>query len=329
MSKAPLLFATQSYQYLYERFWNFEAKDRIDGAYEPGRAHTETFPDGERYYRIEDNVDGRDVILLGGTAGDRDTLEIYDMAGAFVEGGSRSLTMVVPYFAYSTMERAVKPGEIVTAKSRARLLSSIPRARHGNRIILFDLHTEGLPFYFEGSLRAFHVYGKSIVAQAAMEICPSGDFVLACTDAGRAKWVESLANTLHVSASFVFKRRLSGSETQVAAVSAQVQGKHVIVYDDMIRSGSSLMGAARAYMDAGATKISAITSHGIFPKDAIYKLEASGLFTEIVVTDSHPRVHELMHPIPVVDSPFGRGFLKVKTIAPTLDGFLREHPISD
>ena len=77
--------------------------------------------------------------------------------------------------------------------------------------------------------------------------------MLACTDAGRAKWVESLANEMGVPASFVFKRRLDGSETEVTGVSAQTSpASSVVIYDDMIRTGGSLIAAARAYRDAGA-----------------------------------------------------------------------------
>jgi len=117
--------------------------------------------------------------------------------------------------------------------------------------------------------------------------------VLACTDAGRAKWVESLANDLGVPASFVFKRRLDGSHTELRAVSAQVEHRRVIIYDDMIRSGSSLIQAAQAYLDAGARDISAIATHGLFPGGALTRVLGTGLFQEVVVTNSHPRARSL------------------------------------
>jgi ribose-phosphate pyrophosphokinase len=72
-------------------------------------------------------------------------------------------------------------------------------------------------------------------------------------------------------------------------VSAQVSGKRVIIYDDMIRTGGSLVNAAKAYRDAGALSIDAIATHGLFPGDSLAKLRATGLFGKIVVTDSHPR----------------------------------------
>src|SRR5258706_3173216 len=114
-----LLFSTGSYAYLAAKFL-------AAGAFDPGTVERKHFPDGERYLRIADDPRGRDVVLLGGTPTDTDTLELYDLGCAISRSGARSLAIVVPYFGYSTMERAVKPGEVVTAKTRARLISAIP-----------------------------------------------------------------------------------------------------------------------------------------------------------------------------------------------------------
>ena len=262
------------------------------GDYEKGETETHRFPDGEHYLRVLTSVDGRDVVIVGGTATEADTLELFDLACGVSRYGARRLTLVVPYFGCSTMDRAVKSGEVVTAKNRARLLSAIPPAAYGNRVFLVDLHTDGLPHYFDDGIRAVHVYGRPIVTRAARRL-GGDDFVLACTDAGRAKWVESLANQMGVQASFVLKRRLSGSETEVSAVSAQVEGRRVVIYDDMIRTGSSLLRAAEAYMEAGAVAISAVATHGVFPGDALDRIRSHGLFERIAVTESHPRAREL------------------------------------
>ncbi len=253
--------------------------------------------------------------MLGGTVSDTETLTLYDLAYSIVKYGARTLTLIIPYFGYSTMERATRPGEVVTAKSRARLLSSLPQAHSGNAIYLLDLHVAGLQHYFEGSLTPHHLYANSIVLKAARRM-GGENFVLACTDAGRAKWVEALANDLGVDAAFVFKRRLDGEHTEVTAVSAAVSGRPVILYDDMIRTGGSLMGAARAYREAGASRIAAITTHGLFPGNALERLQESALFDEIVATDSHPRAHEL------AQASGKDGLLTVKSIAPLIHSTL-------
>ena len=280
---------------------------------------TARFPDGEHYTRLDTSVAGRDVVVLGGTFDDSATMEVFDLACAAVHWGARRLTLLIPYYGCSTMERAVRVGEAVTAKHRALLLSAIPPAAYGNRVFLVDLHSEGIPHYFGPGMQAIHVYAKAVVGAAAQRLGGGGtDFVLACTDAGRAKWVESLANDIGVHASFIFKRRLDGERTEVAAVSAQVEDRDVVIYDDMIRTGGSLVGAARAYRDAGARRISAVTTHGIFPGGALDRIRTSGLFDRIVCTDTHPRALEVaaQHP----------DFLEVVGLADILVDALRSHP---
>jgi ribose-phosphate pyrophosphokinase len=294
LSSRPLLFSISSYDYLASELGTA-------GDLERGAVARDLFPDGERYLRVDTEVNDRDVVLVGGTIDDRATLELYDLACALVENGAATVTLVVPYLGYSTMERAVKRGEAVMAKTRARIFSSIPRAKLGNQLLLLDLHSEGIPHYFEGSLRPFHVYGKPLIESLAREI--AGDrFVLGSTDAGRAKWVESLANDLHVPAAFVFKRRLGPKTTEVTGVSTRLSGDTVVIYDDMIRTGGSLMSAARAYRDAGAGTIYAIVTHGVFPADALARVTSSGLFAGIACTDSHARAHQLAGPALTVRS---------------------------
>ncbi len=295
-----LLFITPPYQH-------FSAALAASDHFEPGQVETRQFPDGERYQRIESEVFDRDVIVLGGTIDDGETLRIFDLACALVKYGARRLTLAVPYFGYSTMERAVRVGDVVTAKARARLLSAIPAASMGNRVVMLDLHAAGIPYYFEGHIQAHHLYAKGVIVEEARRL-GGEDFVLACTDAGRAKWVESLANDLGVSAAFVFKRRLGDTQTEISGISADVAGRRVVIYDDMIRSGSSLRGAAEAYRRAGAVAVSAVATHGVFPGDALEQLRRSGALDVVVCTDSHPRV------VALADGEF----LRVATVAPLL-----------
>jgi len=276
-----LLFSTMAYKSLAESMLQL-------GNFEPGKLSRKDFPDGEHYTRIETPIAGRDIVLLAGTITDRDTLELYDLACGLVDGGAHRLWIVIPYYGYSTMERAVKDGEIVTAKTRARLLSSIPVPGSGIQTVMFDLHVDAIAQYFEGNARTMHLHGRVLLLNMIKSLATSADFVLASTDAGRAKQVQSLANDLGVFPSFVFKRRLDSGATEVSAVSAQVKDKQVIIYDDMIRTGGSLVGAVMAYKEAGAATISVVTTHGVFAGDAIAKLRGCGLIDKIAVTDSHP-----------------------------------------
>lgn len=291
-----IVFSIKDYQYLL--------KEVLAGAdVEEGKIDVKLFPDGERYQRILTSVNGRDVALIGGTISDTDTLEIYDLAYALIKYGARSIRLIFPYFGYSTMERAIKPGEVVTAKSRAVMFSSLPRTSLGNHFYFFDLHSEGIPHYFEGQALISHIYCKPIIIEAAQNLADEG-FVMACTDAGRAKWVESLANEMGVNAAFVFKRRVSGETTEITSISADVQGKDVVIYDDMVRTGGSLINAAKAYKAAGAKNIYTITTHGLFTNNAIEKIKSSGVIEKVVTTNSHPNSIHL-----------DESFVEVKSIA--------------
>lgn len=300
----PVVFSTGSYRYIAEALC-------ATTGYTLGEVVRDTFTDGEHYYRIETDVDHKKAVLIGGSISDEDTLEMYDLASALVDNGARSLHLIIPFFGYSTMERAVKAGEVVTAKNRARLFSSIPKAHYGNHIYLFDLHTEGLPYYFENGVQTHHIYCKPLIIEACRELAGK-DFVLASTDAGRAKWVESLANDMGVQAAFVLKRRGGKDETEITTINADVIDKDVVIYDDMIRSGSSIISAAKAYKTARAARIFVVTSHGLFVGNGLEKMEQSGLFECVVSTNTHAAVQSINNP-----------FLKVKSIIPLIEGHLR------
>lgn len=301
----PIIISTGRYTYLRDRLQEHDD-------FELHSVESKIFPDGEQYHCIAGDVEDRDVILVGGTIDDTETLELFDLGCALVQCGAKSLTLVIPYFGYSTMERAVKHGEVIKGKTRAVLLSAIPHAGRGNRIVLLDLHTEGLPYYFDPAVRPVHLYAKPVILEAARQL--GGDnFVLASTDAGRAKWVESLALDLGVPAAFVYKQRLSGTDTKITGINADVNGRHVIVYDDMIRTGGSLINAAKAYRDAGATEVSVLATHGLFSGDGLTRLRKSGLINKVVVTDTHPNAVNLQD-----------DFLEVHSIAPLLIHQLRK-----
>ena len=295
--QSKLLFSTESYSYMVPELMAY-------GKFEKGQIVHKQFPDGESYHRIVSDVTHRQVVLVGGTIDDSHTMELYDLAQGLVHAGASSLEIVIPYFGYSTMEREVLKGEIVKAKNRALLFSSLAPCDEANKVYLMDLHSEGIPYYFDRDIRTWHIYCKQIVIQAAKELA-QGDFVLASTDAGRAKWVESLANEMEVKSAFVYKQRVSGDQTSITGVNADVNGHTVIIYDDMIRTGGSLMQAASAYQKAGASRIFAITTHGLFTNNALDKIAAQGVIQHVVATNSHPLTQKTSHSILSVKSVAG------------------------
>jgi ribose-phosphate pyrophosphokinase len=285
-----ILFYTPAYKYLAQKI----LKDCP--SLEEGILESKIFPDGEAYHRIISDVSEKEVIIIAGTISDADTIALYDMATACTQFKAVKTKIFIPFYGYSTMERAVKSGEIVKAKTRAILLSSIPKPESGIEIYMFDLHSEGIPYYFENNIKTFHIYAKPLIVEAALSLAANEPFVLASTDAGRAKWVESLANDMHTTAAFILKRRINDSLTEVADISADVAGKIVIIYDDIIRTGGSLIKAAEAYSTKGAKKIFVIATHGVFCNNSLEKIFASGYISAISVTDSHPNAQAIKHP---------------------------------
>ena len=248
------------------------------------------FPDGERYLRFvaEDRFAllGQDVVIVGATESGESLDDVYRLAAEAAKHGARSLVLVVPYFGYSTMERATRPGEVVAAKVIARQLSQLPRAVRGNWVLLMDLHAAGIVHYFEGDTVALELYAEAKVV-AAIERLRLARLCLASTDMGRAKWVEAFANRLEAPVALIHKKRLSGSQTAVSAVVGEVAGRDVVIFDDMIRTGGSLIQAAEAYRAAGAASVHAVATHLVLPPGTVERLEAAPL-VKVIGTDTHP-----------------------------------------
>lgn len=306
LSGEPLVLSIPSYAPLAARI-------AAAAGYPLGSVERKTFSDGEVYQRLETPVRGRDVVLVAGTATDADTLLAYDLACAVVLWGAQRLTWVVPYFGYQTMERSVRPGEVVTAKTRASLMSAVPPSPHGNRVVLLDLHAPGIPHYFADAVRAFHVYGKELVFEAVRAFAGGEEPVLAAPDAGRAKWVQSLANELGVDVALAYKRRAEDGEVRLTGVDAKVSGRTVVIYDDMVRTGSTLVEAAQAFRAGGARRVFAITTHLVLPGDALGRLVGDGVLDGLAGSDSHPRAEQVRHPrltVRSVDRLFSRWLLE-------------------
>ncbi len=249
---------------------------------------SETFPDGEHHWIIEkcSKIKGLPAVYVAGTIDDESIFELYNIASTLISKQCSSLHLVVPYFGYSTMERETVEGEVVTAKNVARMLSSLPLSPEGNFIYLLDLHSFGTQYYFEKSLQPVHLSSWNILKKMIKDC--GKNIVLASADMGRAKFVEKLGDALKLQTSFIMKRRLDGKNTLVEALNADVKGKNVVIFDDMIRSGASVIKAARAYKQAGALNIYVVVVHGVFTPSSVQQIKDSKIIKKILVTNSHP-----------------------------------------
>lgn len=283
------LLSSNNYAYLKQNLLQ-------SGIFNDVQIETATFPDGEHYFRIinSEQISGKPAVYICGTIDDAAILEAYNICCTLVREGCSELHLVIPYFGYSTMERAVKPGEAVTAKNIARLFSSVPLSAQGNFVYMMDLHSLGTQYYFEQNIHPVHLTTEPIIDEMIADIrAENADVVLASADMGRAKWIEKMSNRLAIPGAYIMKKRISGSETIVEALNADVKNKDIIIFDDMIRSGTSIIHAAEAYKSIGAKDIYVACVHGVFVNGAIDKMKKSGLIKGIYCTNTHAKVQEL------------------------------------
>ncbi|GBG69446.1 hypothetical protein CBR_g4141 [Chara braunii] len=258
-----------------------------------GKVIRKTFVGGESYYRIDlkERYDliGKDVIHVCSTCTDADLLELIRLGCAYSAYGSRRRIFVIPFLGYSTMERQVLPGEVVTAKVNARLLSSIPCSKLGNVFLFVDLHVQTLLQYMEGPHVRMELYAMEVLLKGVRDHLDltSEPFMFASADLGRPLWVESFAKRFGVDVAFVRKAR-DFDVTRVQSVVGSVAGKHVIIYDDMTRSGGTLIKAAQAYIDEGATRVSAVLSHLALASDEVVRRLIESPVATIIATNTHP-----------------------------------------
>ena len=257
----------------------------------PSKIEREEFPDGELYHRLEiadkSELFGQTVIFVSSTQSDKTFDELEKIGHGLAEMGVKRRIFVIPFFGYSTMERAVLPGEMVSAKINARRLSNIPNSDQGNVFLLLDLHVSGILHYFEGDCLRYELSAAELLRQAISDL-KLKDFVFGTADLGRVKLTEKLATHFKTSIVFIRKSR-DFMEVKAEEVIGDVKGKNVIIYDDMIRSGGTLLKAAAAYKKQGAAKVYAVLSHlALTDEKAAAKLEKSVL-EKVITTNSHPR----------------------------------------
>ena len=194
---------------------------------------------------------------------------------------------MIPYFGYSTMERAVLPGEVVTAKINVSMLSSIPNTGDGNVFLMLDLHTAGIIHYFEGPCIRMELYAESALIEGIKRLqLQRGTFMFASADLGRPLWVQTFARYFDTGIAFIRKSR-QYETVKIVDVIGDVENKHVIIYDDMTRSASTLINAAEAYMSRGALSCYAVLSHLALNNDTVVDKLLHSPIIKILATNSH------------------------------------------
>ena len=264
------------------------------------------FANGEQYYKIdvEDRLElmKTNAIIIGSITNDDDLLEIHRV-GHYLSQYCQSMVFIIPYMGYATMEREVQPGEIVTAKTNIELLDNIPQCSTRNLFMFFDLHCNTLIRFFNKS-SAVEVYlNKLLEEEIKRQTRSMNGFIFGSADLGRPLWVESFAKDFNTSMAFVNKHRVFESIKTDDVVIGKVEGSDVIIYDDMIRSGTTLFQAIDCYMKFGAKSVSVVISHcGAIDESVLVKLIRNENVKFIITTNTHPNHALIQHPkLRVVD----------------------------
>ena len=249
-----------------------------------GAARTEVFPDGEIIVKLEEDVRGRDcyVILSTCTPVNDNLMELLIFIDCLKRASARRVSVVVPYFGYARQDRKDEGRVPITAKLVANLITKAG----ADRLISLDLHAAQIQGFFD--IPVDHLSATPVFYQYFMSIREElENLVLVSPDVGNVKVSESFANLLGGELAIIHKRRVSGSEVRTDTIIGNVKGKTVLMYDDMITTGGTIVEAAKLVLEKGASSVNAAATHPVMVGMAMERLSGSPI-TRIVCTNTIP-----------------------------------------
>lgn len=245
-------------------------------------ATVSSFPDGETFVKINENIRGRDVFIVQPTCPptNQNLMELLILVDAARRSSSARITAVIPFFGYARQDRKDQPRVPITAKLVANLLA----AAGVQRMLTMDLHAQQLQGFFD--IPVDHLYALPVMIDYLHNL-GLGDLVVVSPDVGGVKMASAYAEALKAGLAIVVKRRLSATEIEAVTVIGEVDGKNVILVDDLTETAGTLVGAARILRDQGARDIYAGVTHAVLTDLAVERLKSSDI-KELITTDSVP-----------------------------------------
>lgn len=247
-----------------------------------GGAKIDTFPDGEKHIRVEDDVRGTDCFVLQSTCRpvDEHLVELLIYLDCLKRASARRTTAVIPYFGYARQDRKDEGRVPITAKLVANLIATAG----ANRVLAIDLHAHQLQGFFD--IPVDHLTGELVLSKYFRDKKIS-NLTVVSPDVGNIRIASKYASHLGGELAIVHKRRMSGSEVKAYEMIGQVKGRNVLMCDDIIATAGTVCGAAKLVKDRGAEKVYVGATHGVFAPQAIERL-AEAPIDEVVVTDTIP-----------------------------------------
>ncbi|MCU0862088.1 MAG: ribose-phosphate diphosphokinase [Methanomassiliicoccales archaeon] len=239
------------------------------------QATTKRFPDGEAYVRIERQAMDKEVVLVQNTYPDQNLVELLLLLDAARGLGADKITCVIPYFGYARQDRRFNPGEALSAKVMLRHLEM-----EMDRLLTIDLHK---PDVLEWFARAPAKDLKAAPAIGEFFSSAGIDLVLG-PDAGAATRARETAKVIGCESDHLLKTRISGTEVRISPSQVDARGRTVLIVDDIISTGGTIVAATNELKRLGAKKVYASCTHGLFTGGAISKLK--GVCDRVVSTNT-------------------------------------------
>ena len=247
-----------------------------------GDAEVSRFADDEILVQIFENVRGADVFVIQPTCRpvNENLMELLVLIDALKRASAWRITAVMPYFGYGRQDRKVQPRVPITAKLVADLLT----AAGVHRVLTMDLHAGQIQGFFTTPVD--HLYAAPVLLRF-FEERRLGDAVVVSPDAGGVERARAFAKRLGSPLAFIDKRRTGPNEAKVMHIVGDVEGRDVIVVDDMIDTAGTLTQAVPALLEKGAKRIFASCTHPVLSGPAVERIDGSAL-EEVVVTNTIP-----------------------------------------
>jgi ribose-phosphate pyrophosphokinase len=255
---------------------------------ELSRAKHYRFSDGEIGLSIDESVRGADVFLIQPTCNpvNENLMELFIMLDALKRASAYRINVVIPYFGYARQDRKSKPRDPISAKLMANLLTEAG----ADRVITADLHAGQIQGFFD--IPVDHLTGMPLLASYFKEnVAPglSAPLVVVAPDVGGMVRARKFAGQLKADLAVVDKRRSheAANFCEVMDIIGDVEGKTVVLVDDIIDTAGTICNAAALIKERGAVRVYTCATHGVLSGPALERLESSGI-SEVILTDTIP-----------------------------------------
>jgi ribose-phosphate pyrophosphokinase len=241
------------------------------------------FSEGEIRVQIVSNVRGKDVFIVQPTCppANDNLMELLVLIDAAKRASAARITAVLPFYGYARQDRKDQPRVPITAKLVANLIT----VAGADRVLTMDLHASQIQGFFD--IPVDHLYAINTLCEhfEAMQI---KNLVVVSPDVGGIRMARAYAKRLGAGLAIIDKRRMSPEETEVMNILGKVKGKNVILIDDLVATGGSLIEAIEALKEMGVERVFAAVSHGVLSGNAIERINECKALEAMIITDSIP-----------------------------------------